>query len=240
MDLQREEKQRYLRENILDKDYDAEEFMDYCEATRGSVDIDSWTISELKKVSHPVLQLVDDFIRSNSKAFKADPFHVELPRKDPAITIDWDATFSQTIPERKPIDLNCDDLDFLMGFGTTNPATSSTNKPVPSTLKPPASIESPIKSEDLIAAYNPANLTTNSPSAPQLPTGIKSVQIKEPVSQQSTADELRGTIPCKMFQNKPKLAGDYEIVVNGHEIVNPNIFVPNFVLYTLTTNPLNV
>ena len=40
----REEKQRYLRENILDKDYDAEEFMEFCENYKGSMDIDSWTL----------------------------------------------------------------------------------------------------------------------------------------------------------------------------------------------------
>lgn len=44
-EAQKEEKQRYLREKILEKSYDAEEFMDFCESYRGNVDIDSWTIS---------------------------------------------------------------------------------------------------------------------------------------------------------------------------------------------------
>lgn len=30
MDNQKEQKQQYLREKILDKNYDAEEFMDFC------------------------------------------------------------------------------------------------------------------------------------------------------------------------------------------------------------------
>lgn len=42
---EREDKQRYLRENILDRDYDAEEFMDFCENYKGSMDIDSWTLN---------------------------------------------------------------------------------------------------------------------------------------------------------------------------------------------------
>lgn len=43
MDNIKELKQQYLREKILDKNYDAEEFMDFCESNHGSIDIDSWT-----------------------------------------------------------------------------------------------------------------------------------------------------------------------------------------------------
>lgn len=50
MDGLRERKQQYLRENILDKNYDPNEFMDYCESTSGSVDIDQWTFDRLVKV----------------------------------------------------------------------------------------------------------------------------------------------------------------------------------------------
>ena len=49
MDI-KELKQQYLRENILEKNYDAEEFMDFCESHYGSVDIDSWSFDQLKKV----------------------------------------------------------------------------------------------------------------------------------------------------------------------------------------------
>jgi hypothetical protein len=51
-------------------------------------------------------------------------------------------------------------------------------------------------------------------------------------------ETFKATIKCRAFTNKPKLDGDYEVVVNGHEIINPNPFVPNFVLYTITTNPI--
>ena len=43
MDNTKELKQQYLRENILEKNYDAEEFMDYCDSQYGSIDIDSWS-----------------------------------------------------------------------------------------------------------------------------------------------------------------------------------------------------
>lgn len=45
---------------------------------------------------------------------------------------------------------------------------------------------------------------------------------------------------CKKAVSKCRLTGKEEVTVSGHEIINPNIFVPNYVLYSLTTNPLNV
>lgn len=30
------------------------------------------------------------------------------------------------------------------------------------------------------------------------------------------------------------------MVVSGHEVINPNPFVPNYVLFWITTNPLHV
>jgi hypothetical protein len=50
MEMEKDEKQRYLRENILDREYDAEEFMDFCENYKGNIDIDSWPLRELKEV----------------------------------------------------------------------------------------------------------------------------------------------------------------------------------------------
>lgn len=44
MEALRERKQQYLREKIIDDNYDPNEFMDYCESTIGSVDIDQWTL----------------------------------------------------------------------------------------------------------------------------------------------------------------------------------------------------
>jgi hypothetical protein len=51
-------------------------------------------------------------------------------------------------------------------------------------------------------------------------------------------ENFKSTLKCRTFSNKPKLDGDYEVVVNGHEVINPNPFVPNYVLYTVTTNPI--
>jgi hypothetical protein len=52
-------------------------------------------------------------------------------------------------------------------------------------------------------------------------------------------ETFKASLNCRSFSNKPKLDGDYEVVVNGHEIINPNPFVPNYVLYAITTNPIN-
>jgi hypothetical protein len=53
-------------------------------------------------------------------------------------------------------------------------------------------------------------------------------------------ESFRATVKCRTFANKPKLDQDYEVVVTGHEVVNPNMFVPNYVLYSITINPLAV
>ena len=47
-------------------------------------------------------------------------------------------------------------------------------------------------------------------------------------------------MPCKKAISKCRLTGKEEVLVSGHEIINPNIFVPKYVLYSLTTNPLNI
>ena len=66
MDNTKELKQQYLRENILEKNYDAEEFMDYCDSQYGSIDIDSWSFQELKKVRNYLLQIVQQFIHKEN------------------------------------------------------------------------------------------------------------------------------------------------------------------------------
>ena len=45
-----EEKQNYLRENILDKGYEAEDFVSYLTKKKGDegVDLNNWTLDELK------------------------------------------------------------------------------------------------------------------------------------------------------------------------------------------------
>ena len=60
-----EEKQNYLRENILDKGYDAEEFVTFLTSKKGGdddegVDLGNWSLNELKMVvqqyilTHPI------------------------------------------------------------------------------------------------------------------------------------------------------------------------------------------
>ena len=47
-----EEKQKFLRENILDEGYDANEFLEFISNKRGEdeVDLENWTMEELNSV----------------------------------------------------------------------------------------------------------------------------------------------------------------------------------------------
>ena len=45
-----EAKQLFLRENILDKGYDAESFMGFCEEKYGSIDIEGWSLKKLTEI----------------------------------------------------------------------------------------------------------------------------------------------------------------------------------------------
>ena len=49
-----EEKQAYLRDNIEADQY--EDFYEYCEKEIGSVDIYSWTLQDVAKVSIPTIR----------------------------------------------------------------------------------------------------------------------------------------------------------------------------------------
>lgn len=55
MDSDREEKQNYLRTEILENDYDTEEFLNFLISKKGedAADLDLWTFSELKLVNYP-------------------------------------------------------------------------------------------------------------------------------------------------------------------------------------------
>lgn len=52
MDREMEDKQNYLRTEILEKNYDADEFVQYLVEKGGedATDLDVWTFDELKKV----------------------------------------------------------------------------------------------------------------------------------------------------------------------------------------------
>ena len=57
---EREEKQKYLRENIPAELY--EDFAEFCVSYAGSIDIDSWTFSYVKEVTLPLFSLLRSFI----------------------------------------------------------------------------------------------------------------------------------------------------------------------------------
>jgi len=40
--------------------------------------------------------------------------------------------------------------------------------------------------------------------------------------------------------NKSRLTGNEDVLISGHEIVNPNVFVPKYVLFYITVNPQNI
>lgn len=71
---------------------------------------------------------------------------------------------------------------------------------------------------------------------------INTSEAFNPITKDSVVidQHFKSSIKCKAFTNQPKLDGDYEITVTGHEIINPNPFVPNHVLYSITTNPVGV
>jgi len=55
--METEEKQNYLRTEILEKNYDADEFLQYLVSKKGddAADLDLWTFDELKKVKTNIL-----------------------------------------------------------------------------------------------------------------------------------------------------------------------------------------
>ena len=85
-----EEKQNYLRENILDKGYEAEDFVTYLTSKKGDegVDLGNWSLNELKLV-------VQEYILTHPKGkiqpinnFQAAPqlqnnFHQNNPLQNP-------------------------------------------------------------------------------------------------------------------------------------------------------------
>jgi hypothetical protein len=72
MESEREQKQNFLRENILEKNYDPETFLKYLSDIKGddAGDVDVWTFDELKKV-------VCDFIQQHSEGETNNDIHRE-------------------------------------------------------------------------------------------------------------------------------------------------------------------
>lgn len=129
--LDREEKQQYLREKILEKNYDAEEFMDFCENYKGNVDIDSWSLQQLKDVHLIYPQIVQKFIQSSAKTLQIDPFSYSHGMKkqdstESPLDFDWDNAFKSAVPpENTSLSLNLIDLDFLQNFGSPTNSNKS-------------------------------------------------------------------------------------------------------------------
>ena len=67
-DSSQEEKQNYLRENILEKGYDPNQFVSFLQSKKGEAgsDISNWTMEDLKEV-------VQEFISINSSQSEPDP-----------------------------------------------------------------------------------------------------------------------------------------------------------------------
>ena len=68
-------KQAYLRENILEKGYDAEEFTEYIKEKKGEngLDLNTWTMKELTKV-------VADFINNKNNLIMEKDFYVRIKK----------------------------------------------------------------------------------------------------------------------------------------------------------------
>ena len=67
-DSSQEEKQNYLRENILEKGYDPNQFVSFLQSKKGEEgsDISNWTMEDLQ-------QVVQEFISINSKQSESKP-----------------------------------------------------------------------------------------------------------------------------------------------------------------------
>ena len=62
MDASQEEKQNYLRENILEKGYDANDFVEFLKSKKGDqgADVSNWTMEDLKQVVAEFISLVEN------------------------------------------------------------------------------------------------------------------------------------------------------------------------------------
>ena len=68
MDNNQEEKQNYLRENILNKGYDTNEFVDYLKSKKGEegADVANWTMEDLKQVVQEFIVLINKKTQNES------------------------------------------------------------------------------------------------------------------------------------------------------------------------------
>ena len=68
-DNSQEEKQNYLRENILDKGYDTNDFVDFLKARKGEegADVSNWSMEDLQQVVREFISLVGNPKKNESQ-----------------------------------------------------------------------------------------------------------------------------------------------------------------------------
>ena len=81
MENEQETKQAYLRKEILDKDYDAQSFLDFLITKKGenASDINNWTIEELKTI---VVEFKNSYNNNNQKEKTSNYILEDLPPAD--------------------------------------------------------------------------------------------------------------------------------------------------------------
>jgi hypothetical protein len=64
-----EQKQSYLRENILNKGYEAEEFMSFLNTKKGEkgLDLNNWTMEELEETVSEFIEIKNQMDNKNNK-----------------------------------------------------------------------------------------------------------------------------------------------------------------------------
>ena len=106
-DITEEEKQNYLRENILDKGYDAEDFISFLVEKKGDdgVNIGLWSFDEIKSV-------VNEYIQIHQKTEPTINNNINTPSQQPPITNNTlipnqiPTQFQNQIPNQFPQNIN--------------------------------------------------------------------------------------------------------------------------------------
>ena len=98
MDNNQEEKQNYLRENILDKGYDTNEFVDFLKSKKGEegADVANWTMENLKEV---VQEFINKAKNPNENENKEENQPKENAQENPQIKTTSPATTNNTNTE---------------------------------------------------------------------------------------------------------------------------------------------
>ena len=98
MDNNQEEKQNYLRENILDKGYDTNEFVDFLKSKKGEegADVANWTMEDLKEV---VQEFINKAKNPNENENKEENQPKENAQENPQIKTTSPATTNNTNTE---------------------------------------------------------------------------------------------------------------------------------------------